>query len=168
LASSQRTISLNKIVLDLKEYWELIELSIANGGEFRLYHKGISMMPLLRQGVDSVVLVSPDNIKKYDIVMYRRDNGDMVMHRIVKMKSNQLTMCGDNHFELEKGIRPEQVLAKVKGIYRGEEYVDIENNKRYKKYLKKLPFIRWKKKHIDVLVDHWRNPEKRKHFKKKK
>jgi hypothetical protein len=35
------------------------------------------------------------------------------------------------------------MLAKVKGIYRGEEYFDIDN-KQYKKYVKKLPLRRLK------------------------
>lgn len=136
--------------LDLKEFWPLINETISTGGEFRLFHKGTSMMPLLRQGIDSVLLVSPTNIKKNDIVLYERPSGQLVMHRIIKVKRNSYLICGDNQYILEKGITNENMLAKVKGIYRGEEYFDIDN-KQYKKYVKKLPIRRFKIKLLYAL-----------------
>lgn len=136
--------------LDLKEFWPLINETISTGGEFRLFHKGTSMMPLLRQGIDSVLLVSPTNIKKNDIVLYERPSGQLVMHRIIKVKRNSYLICGDNQYILEKGITDANMLAKVKGIYRGEEYFDIEN-KQYKKYVRKLPIRRFKIKLLYAL-----------------
>lgn len=136
--------------LDLKEFWPLINETISTGGEFRLFHKGTSMMPLLRQGIDSVLLVSPTNIKKNDIVLYERPSGQLVMHRIIKVKRNSYLICGDNQYILEKGITDANMLAKVKGIYRGEEYFDIEN-KQYKKYVRKLPIRRFKIKLLYTL-----------------
>jgi hypothetical protein len=136
--------------LDLKEFWPLINETISSGGEFRLFHKGTSMLPLLRQGIDSVVLVSPTELKKNDIVLYKRPSGQLVMHRIVKLEKNGYAICGDNQYILEKGITDKNMLAKVKGIYRGDEYFDI-NNKQYKKYLRKLPFRRFKIKLLYAL-----------------
>ena len=136
--------------LDLKEFWPLINETISTGGEFRLFHKGTSMMPLLRQGIDSVLLVSPTNIKKNDIVLYERPSGQLVMHRIIKVKRDSYLICGDNQYILEKGITDANMLAKVKGIYRGEEYFDIEN-KQYKKYVRKLPIRRFKIKLLYAL-----------------
>ncbi|MBQ3589817.1 MAG: S24/S26 family peptidase [Clostridia bacterium] len=141
---------MNKMELDLKEFWPLINETISTGGEFRLFHKGTSMMPLLRQGIDSVLLVSPTNIKKNDIVLYERPSGQLVMHRIIKVKRNSYLICGDNQYILEKGITDANMLAKVKGIYRGEEYFDIEN-KQYKKYVRKLPIRRFKIKLLYAL-----------------
>ena len=135
--------SLSKMKLDLKEFWPLINETIVSGGEFRLFHKGTSMMPLLRQGIDSVLLVSPTDLEKNDIVLYERPSGQLVMHRIVKLRKNKLLICGDNQYILEKGITKENMLAKVKGIYRGEEYFDI-TNKEYRKYVRKLPLRRFK------------------------
>lgn len=134
---------LNKLSLDIKEYWELIDASISNGGEFRLFHKGTSMMPLLRQGVDSVLLEAPTDIKKNDILMYKRANGQFVMHRAIKIKKDEYIMCGDNQYEHEHGIKKENILAKVKGIYRGEIYFEVDN-KEYQKYVNKLPIRRAK------------------------
>ena len=69
---------------DLKEYLPLIKEVLQSGGEFRLYPRGTSMMPMLRQGIDSVILVSPTKeLKKRDIIFYRRQSGQLVLHRIV-------------------------------------------------------------------------------------
>lgn len=160
---------MSRLLLEINEIWELADIAISSGGEFRLYHKGVSMMPLLRQGKDSVLLTKLDREpKKYDIVAYRRPNGQIVIHRIMKIKKDECIMCGDNHGELERGITKNDILAVVKGIYRDEEYVDLSTSKWYKKYLRKLPFQHFRKKYIDVFVDHLLHPEKRKYFKKKK
>lgn len=153
---------MNKLSLSINEIWELAEPVIASGGEFRLFHKGISMMPLLRQGIDSVVLSKLNREpKRFDIVAYRRANGQFVLHRIWKIKKDQLVMCGDNHSDLEYGITKNNILAIVVGIYRDEEYIDIANSKWYKKYLKKLPFLHFKNKYITVLINRFRNLKKK-------
>lgn len=135
---------MNNFELSMSDIWLLAEDVISSGGEFRLFHKGTSMMPLLRQGIDSVVLVSPDNIQKNDILLYKRQNGQFVMHRAIKIKKDEYIMCGDNQYEHEHGIKKENILAKVKGFYRGEEYYETDNAE-YKKYVKfKLPIRRAK------------------------
>lgn len=134
---------LNKLEMDLKEIWPLINEVISSGGRFRLFHKGQSMMPLLREGKDSVSLVKANELKKNDIVVYVRQSGQLVMHRIVKIKGDELIMCGDNQALLEHGITKENILARVEGIYRDDTYVEL-TNKKYLKYVKKLPFRRFK------------------------
>ena len=62
---------------------EVIEEILNAGGEFRMYPKGTSMLPLIVQGRDSVVLKkrieSPQSpLKKNDIAFYRRSNGQFV------------------------------------------------------------------------------------------
>lgn len=135
---------MNNIELSMSEIWDLANVVISSGGEFRLFHKGTSMMPLLRQGKDSVVLVAPNDIKKNDILLYKRANGQFVMHRAIKIKKDEYIMCGDNQYEHERGIKKENILAKVKGIYRGDVYFET-NNTEYQKYVKrKLPVRRAK------------------------
>lgn len=100
----------------------LIKEVIPNGGEFRLYPRGTSMLPLIVQGKDSVVLIEPGLLSKGDIVLYQRKSGQYVLHRIVKIKGDNLVLCGDNQTELEYGITVSDVVAKVSGIYKNETY----------------------------------------------
>ena len=103
---------------------DVIEEILAGGGEFRMYPKGTSMLPLIVQGRDSVVLLRNADIpaKKHDIAFYRRDNGQFVLHRVVKIeKDGTYTMCGDNQTTLEFGIKREQIIGYVAWLYKGEK-----------------------------------------------
>ena len=116
---------------------EVIEEVLASGGEFRMYPKGTSMLPLIVQTRDSVVLKRnfEDGAKKHDIAFYRRRNGQFVLHRVMDIcDDGTYTMCGDNQTELEKGIEQEQIIAYVAGIYRKDSFVDI-NGGAYKTYV---------------------------------
>ena len=135
---------MSNLELSMDDIWQFAEVVISTGGEFRLFHKGTSMLPLLRQGIDSVLLVAPNEIKKNDILLYKRANGQFVMHRAIKVKKDEYVMCGDNQYEHEHGIKKENILAKVKGIYRGEEYFETDNPEYVKYVKKKLPIRRAK------------------------
>ncbi len=119
----------------LSEYDETIRAVLDSGGEFRLYPRGTSMLPLLRQGIDSVVLVKPNkNLKKGDIPFYIRSDGKYVLHRIVKARNDCYTLCGDNQTALEEGITDENIIGVVSKIYRGNKVITT-NNIPYKIYL---------------------------------
>ena len=50
---------------------------------------GDSMLPLIRQGRDLLIIEKPHGrLKKYDIPLYRRDSGQYVLHRILKVRRN--------------------------------------------------------------------------------
>lgn len=129
--------------LSMNDMYPLITEVIESGGVFRLWPRGTSMMPLLRQGEDSVSLALPENVEIGDVVLYRRKNGQFVLHRIISKTDNGYTMCGDNQYILERDIAHSQLIAKVVGIYRGEQYFDVANVQ-YLKYVKRLPFRRVK------------------------
>lgn len=107
--------------IELKELLPLMEESLAAGRSVRFSPRGISMLPMLRQGVDSVIL-SPVTgmLQKYDIPLYRRDDGKFILHRIVR--ADETYSCiGDNQFEVEHGVRHDQVIAVVSAFTRGEK-----------------------------------------------
>lgn len=83
---------------------------------------GNSMYPLLRERKDSVHLVKLNSEpKRYDVVLYQRSNGQYVFHRILKVKNNQLVLCGDNQWKKEIIIK-EQIIGIGIGFYRKERY----------------------------------------------
>jgi hypothetical protein len=99
------------------------------------------MMPLLRERIDTVKLVAPNNIKKHDVVLYMRNDKTLVLHRIIRINKDEFTMCGDNQCILEKHVKRSQIIAVMEGFYRGEEYFPI-TNKKYQKYVRKIIFKR--------------------------
>lgn len=129
----------------LADLYPLIADVIAGGSSFRLYPRGKSMEPMLCEGRDSVLLGSVDTIEVGDVLLYRRENGAFVLHRLIERRGGTLTMCGDNQRELEFGITERQVLAKVVGYYAGEEYRALDSDE-YQKYMRerirRFPFYR--------------------------
>ena len=82
--------------------------------------KGVSMRPFLRTG-DFVFLQLPgEKIRKGDIVLFRRANGQYVLHRVMKIRGDRLWMQGDSQL-VKEPIRREQVRARATGAkIRGE------------------------------------------------
>ena len=86
------------------------------------------MMPMIRSGVDTVVLKKPKGkIKKYDCVLYyRKSSGKYVLHRVIKVKDENLVICGDNQWQKEYGIKEEDIIAVLDGFYKKEKYITID------------------------------------------
>lgn len=109
----------------LEQLLPLIQETLAQGKTFQFSPRGVSMQPMLIQGRDTVTLAPVDReLKKYDLPLYRRDNGAFVLHRIVKV-GDTLTCIGDNQYELEPGIRRDQVVAVVVAFTHGGESVAV-------------------------------------------
>ncbi|UQZ85820.1 hypothetical protein SK3146_05109 [Paenibacillus konkukensis] len=86
---------------------------------------GNSMYPLWKHGRDEVVLTKcdPYALKKGDIVLYRRSTGQMVLHRIVKVRPDSYDMCGDAQSQIESKLPQKNVMAVVTSFTRkGREY----------------------------------------------
>ena len=114
----------------LSDAIEVIEEVLATGGEFRMYPRGTSMLPLIVQGRDSVVLKRNKEIpaRKNDIAFYRRTNGQFVLHRVMKIeKDGTYTMCGDHQLTLERGIEAEQIIAYVSALYKDQRKVNLHS-----------------------------------------
>ncbi len=93
------------------------------GKTVRFSPRGTSMLPMLRQGRDTVTLSPlPARLKKYDLPLYRRSDGQYVLHRILEA-GDTYTCMGDNQFQREPGVRREQMIALVTAFTRdGRQY----------------------------------------------
>lgn len=121
-----QTDSLHK-EMSMAQLLPVLEEKLAAGESVGIYPKGTSMLPMLRQGIDWVVLSPlPKKLKKYDLPLYRRADGSFVLHRIVKT-GDTYTCVGDNQFHLELGVGYEQMIAVVTAFYRGERCYGVSH-----------------------------------------
>ena len=112
----------------ISEYDSLIREVLASGGEFRLYPRGTSMLPLLRQGVDSVGLRSLDRApRKFDILFYQRRDGSYVLHRVKTVTPEGFVLWGDHQYVLEYGVTEDQIIGYAARIFRGETELDCRS-----------------------------------------
>ena len=80
---------------------------------------GNSMPPFLVHNRDTVYLSKVRRpLKRGDMILYRRDDGSYILHRIYRAADGTFTLVGDAQTRLERGIRGEQVLALVSAVRR--------------------------------------------------
>lgn len=102
---------------------EVISLQLAKGGKANLTVTGNSMAPMLHHRRDGVMLIPVQGKqKKGAVILYRRENGKYILHRIVSVTENGYICCGDNQYEKES-VAQAQLVAVVDGFRRnGKAY----------------------------------------------
>ena len=87
-------------------------------------NKGVSMLPLLRQGRDLMVIErkNGESFKKYDAVLFRRPNArgrdDYVLHRILRVNEDgSYWIVGDNCCTGDT-VREDQILGTLTAVLR--------------------------------------------------
>ena len=88
--------------------------------------RGISMLPMLRQGKDTVELAPlPEKLKKYDLPVYQYPSGKYVMHRVVEVKEDHYICLGDNLTDLER-VYHDQMIGVVSAFKRGNRRIRVD------------------------------------------
>ncbi len=107
---------------------------LAEKGRIIYTNVGISMMPLLRQRRDIMIIERPKGrLKKYDCPLYIRSDGAHILHRILKVRENDYVICGDHNTKKEYGITDDQIIGVMTGIIRNGKEIDF-NSLSYKLY----------------------------------
>lgn len=111
------------------------EEEINETGKLIYTNVGDSMMPLIRQGKDLLIIEKVNGrLKKYDVPLYKRDSGQYVLHRILKVRKNDYVICGDNRWGREYGIQDRHIIGVLTGIIRDGKEISV-NDKKYKIYV---------------------------------
>ncbi|MGN1481193.1 S24/S26 family peptidase [Porcipelethomonas sp.] len=111
------------------------EDEIQRTGRLIYTNVGDSMMPLIRQGKDLVIIEKAvGRLKKYDVPLYKRDSGQYVLHRILKVREDGYVICGDNRWQKEYGITDRNIIGVLTGIVRDGKTISV-NDKKYRIYV---------------------------------
>lgn len=105
-----------------------VEQLLSDAGAMTLRVTGCSMQPLLINNRDSVLLKKYDGeeIKRGTIVLFKRENGSLVLHRAVKCSGNRLKINGDAQNWIEF-ISRNQVLGTVQLIIRNNKEISLDS-----------------------------------------
>lgn len=89
---------------------------------------GGSMAPFLCGNRDYVCLEKPrGELRRGDVVLFRRLNGDFVLHRIRYIRDTGYFLVGDRQTETEGPVQREQILALVTEVKRRGKWITPEN-----------------------------------------
>lgn len=99
--------------------------------------KGISMLPMLRQRRD-IVIIENKPYKMHDVVLFKRlgknDQESYVLHRIVKQYDDgSYLILGDNNYTGDV-VRPESIMGVLTSFVRDGKEIKVTDYK-YKMYV---------------------------------
>ena len=97
-----------------------LEQLLRDGNIIRIKPQGYSMYPLFIPGRDEALIQQTDgtDCHRNDVVLYRRDQGILVLHRICRITSDGFYMVGDNQYEVEGPLRQDQIIGKLIAVNR--------------------------------------------------
>lgn len=104
-----------------------IEQCLQELGYVVLPIQGTSMWPLLREGKSRVQIASMEGqpLRKGDLVLFKREDGTLVLHRIIKSKERGIFLvCGDHQWRQLESIREDQIRGVAQGFYTNGNYID--------------------------------------------
>lgn len=104
------------------------EEELATHGTLIYRNRGVSMMPMLRQDRDLMVIEQrPEGrCRKYDVVLYKRNN-QYILHRILKVLPDGYVICGDHNWKKDPIVREEQILGRLVSFVRDGREISAEN-----------------------------------------
>ena len=140
------------------EMYPLMAEMLAKDGTVTFTVAGWSMQPMVYNRRDTVTLAKPQlPLKKYDLPLFRLDNGKFILHRVVKVYKNGNYKCqGDNRCEPEDNIRDDQIIGVVKSFNRNGKQIDVDKSFGYWLYTRTWKFLHpFKKyyKYFKAVVD---------------
>ena len=106
-----------------------LEALLQDGNIIRIRPQGYSMYPLFIPGRDEALIesVSADTVRKNDVVLYRRDQSILVLHRICKITAEGFFMVGDNQSEIEGPLRADQIKGRLIAFVRNGKEISVKN-----------------------------------------
>lgn len=117
------------------------EQQLEEHGRLVFTNKGVSMMPLLREDRDIMVIErkGAERCKKYDAVLFRRPGmegrGAYVLHRILRVNPDgSYWIVGDNCVSGET-VREEQILGVLTAVVRDGRTVSV-TDRGYRLYVR--------------------------------
>jgi signal peptidase I len=102
------------VVLDTAAYLDEVCRMLDEGREnVPVPVRGVSMRPFLRDGDTAFLSPLPEKVKKGDILLFRRKNGQYVLHRVYGIREEGiLIMLGDSQ-TMPEPVLPSQLRGKV-------------------------------------------------------
>ncbi|MBR5135263.1 MAG: S24/S26 family peptidase [Clostridia bacterium] len=105
-----------------------VEQLLEQNGFYAAAIHGISMLPLLTDHRDIAFIEPSDTIRRFDVVLFRRDNGQLVLHRVLRCDATSAiyAVAGDNDSTVER-VRRDQILGVMTSFCRDGKTVRADS-----------------------------------------
>lgn len=101
--------------ITMEDLMPIFREQLESGKKVQFAPSGISMRPMLEHRVDQVFLekATKENVKKWDVVLFKGDNGAYVLHRIIKLDAEGFVTRGDNNYYDDKKQSYDALIGRV-------------------------------------------------------
>jgi hypothetical protein len=97
--------------------------------------RGRSMRPFLEDGRDKALLQVPGKVQVGDAVLAELWPGHFVLHRIIGIEGNKVTLRGDGNLSSDPACTLADIRAKAIGFYRkGRTTLDSTSSRKWRIY----------------------------------
>ena len=104
-------------------------------GELFFTNVGYSMYPLIKQREDILHIIKIDDYKRGDIILFKSNVDHYVLHRILKIKKDQIITAGDYNYFKDQPIVKEQILGLLISIKKKDgKVIDLSKDKKARKF----------------------------------
>lgn len=100
-----------KAVIDNETFFEVVKAELKSNKQVQFTVKGQSMWPFFHHNKTVVTIDVPLNLKKYDVVLFEYHD-QVLLHRIIKMKQDTITLRGDATYRKEV-VNRDAIFGKV-------------------------------------------------------
>mgnify|MGYP004478422905 FL=1 len=126
----------------------LIYETLEKHGEISFVSAGRSMLPVIRDGKDTVTVAKPRrDIKAGDVAFYQRDNGQFILQRVMFVNGGTLVLRGDNQWGNEYNVGKDRIIGVLKSFERNGKEHSVRDRD-YLLYVRVLPLIRFFRKYF--------------------
>ena len=113
---------MDKRILSNEVFLEEVGSLLDEGREVSFTPLGSSMLPFIRGGRDSVRLKKLDTLEVGDMVLVRL-KGRYVLHRVIKLEGEQVTLMGDGNIAGTESCLRSDVMGTVTAIIKGKREI---------------------------------------------
>lgn len=101
---------------------------LAIGRQAAFVVTGMSMWPFLCHGRDQVIVnkVDKNTLKKGDIILFRRQDGKYILHRITCINGSKIQTTGDGNYYHDDWIEYMNIIAKVEKVIHNNKEINCQ------------------------------------------
>lgn len=101
-----------RVKVDLDDLVPIMLEAFDEGKTSSINVHGTSMRPIFNDS--TVVELKRDyDIKKGDIVFYKREDGSYILHRVRRVRKDSYDIVGDHQYHIEHDVKKSAMIAKV-------------------------------------------------------
>lgn len=106
-----------------------IENMLLQGKTIQIRPEGYSMYPMLIPKRDEAIIepVEITDIRRGDVILYRREGSILVLHRVFKIKDSNMYLVGDNQERVEGPLPLSCARGRLTAFIRDGRHISVKN-----------------------------------------